>query len=126
MESDKSSTKILKIFIIGSILYTFLHYYLYSISNNNFINMYRSYLYYIIILDLFYFLYTHFNISTTPRIKHTNNSPFVQINHSDKDIDSLTDPLIDLQSNNNLKPDNNLNPDNELSDNIPLYNNNTP
>jgi hypothetical protein len=58
IESDKSKRKILKIFIIGSVLYVLLHYYLYSSPINGMLSTVKQYLYYLMFADfgIAYFL----------------------------------------------------------------------
>jgi hypothetical protein len=58
IQSDKSKRKILKIFIIGSVLYILLHYYLHSVPASGVIDTIKQYLYYIMPADfvLSYFL----------------------------------------------------------------------
>jgi hypothetical protein len=58
ISGDKSSKKFFKIFIIGSIAYILLHYYLYSGERFAFLEKIKSYLYYVMVIDLIvaYFL----------------------------------------------------------------------
>ena len=59
MENDKSDRKILKIFVIGSVLYVLLHYYLYmNGGSSSMIDKVKQYLYYVMGADfcIAYFL----------------------------------------------------------------------
>lgn len=58
IESDNSKRKILKIFLIGSVLYSMLHYHLFSNKSSPLYDNIKKYLYYIMIADfaLSYFL----------------------------------------------------------------------
>lgn len=58
IDSDNSKRKILKIFIIGSVLYAMLHFYVYSAQKSMLFDNIKKYLYYIMVSDfaLAYFL----------------------------------------------------------------------
>ncbi len=51
IESDNSKRKILKIFIIGSVLYSLLHYYLHSSPMTGIFSSLKQYIYYIMPVD---------------------------------------------------------------------------
>lgn len=51
MANDKSPRKIFKIFVIGSIFYALLHYYLYSSEFSGLLGKAKSYLYYVMAAD---------------------------------------------------------------------------
>lgn len=51
MESDNSKKKIFKIFVMGSVLYIMLHYYLHSSVQNELLLKFRQYLYYAMGVD---------------------------------------------------------------------------
>lgn len=50
INNDISSKKILKLFLIGSILYILLHYYLFS-APRGFLDKYKRYIYYVMAID---------------------------------------------------------------------------
>ncbi len=50
--NDNSNSKFLKIFILGSVLYVLLHYYLFSANRGDMMNMVKQYLYYAMVADL--------------------------------------------------------------------------
>ena len=62
---DKSDKKFFKIFLTGSIIYILLHHYLYSMNKITFLDQFKGYLYYAMIVDLFvaYFLTKNLNDS---------------------------------------------------------------
>jgi hypothetical protein len=50
--SDKTPRKLFKLFLIGSVLYIVLHYYLYSADRGEMLSKVRSYLYYAMAVDI--------------------------------------------------------------------------
>jgi len=52
ISSDKSSRKIFKIFVFGSLLYILLHYYLFLNAQEGMLDMLKTYIYYAMVADL--------------------------------------------------------------------------
>jgi hypothetical protein len=52
ISSDKSSRKIFKIFVFGSLLYILLHYYLFLNAQEGLLDMLKTYIYYAMVADL--------------------------------------------------------------------------
>jgi hypothetical protein len=52
ISSNESKNKFLKIYLLGSVLYLLLHYYLYSVNTIEALDKLKYYLYYIMIVDL--------------------------------------------------------------------------
>ena len=77
IESDKSKRKILKIFIIGSVLYVLLHYYLYSSPMNGMLSTVKQYLYYLMFVD---FGIAYFLSSQTVQEENEEDSEDGQLN----------------------------------------------
>jgi hypothetical protein len=67
--NDKSNSKLLKIFILGSVLYILLHYWLNRNSRGSLIDKYKGYLYYIMMVD---FTVSYFLLKLSKPIVETN------------------------------------------------------
>lgn len=92
VSGDKTSKNFLKVFIVGSILYVYVHYYLYSGERWYVLEKLKSYLYYVMILD---FIITYIIMKwNTPveedeELERQANYTAEQKLQNEKDLDEL-------------------------------------
>ena len=109
ISNDSSDKKFLKIFIIGSIIYILLHYYLFRYERGNSIDKYRKYIYYVMFADLSitYLLVNYFEKkppcleveSDTPD-EHPIPNNFNNTNYTDEQKNLIMRQLYDMKNNN--------------------------
>lgn len=105
ISGDIISKRFFKIFLFGSIAYILLHYYLYSEKRFEVLDKLKSYLYYVMALDLGMAYYL--TKWSTPQIDEDKKQTDNLYTHEQRaEIDRNLRELKNMQENNNIKEDN--------------------
>ena len=91
---SRESLSLFKVFLFGSILYILLHYYLYSFNTITFLDQYKSYLYYVVLLDLGV---SYYMIKSSKHSSHKSSNEDSEKKYSKEKTDEINKTLDELR-----------------------------